>query len=114
MGFDCAGSFSGQPNSVQIKSAADGSALCDPVVIDTGVVTAEDEWRKISIKFEIEKLTCDVKVDGNKLLDDVPFEGITIPKTVCVGVCAATSKEKQNLICVNDLCLEEEGEEIDV
>ena len=49
-------------------------------------------------------------VGGVKILDDVRFEGIQIPKTVCIGVCAGTASGKTNHICVNKLKLKGEGD----
>ena len=115
VGIDCTGSFcEGQPSSVAIKRASDSKLLCDPVCLEGGVVTKEEEdhWRKVKIKFDIEENTCDVTIGGVKVLDDVKFEGVKIPRTVCVGVCAGTADGHSNHMCVNNLKLREleEGE----
>jgi hypothetical protein len=85
------------------------------VELEGGVVTRKDEyWRKVKIRFDIEENKCDVTIGGVKVLDDVKFEGVTIPRTVCVGVCAGTADGHNNHICVNKLNLREleEGEVI--
>jgi hypothetical protein len=43
----------------------------------------------------------------------VVFEGVTIPRTVCVGVCAGTADGHNNHICVNALCLAEDDYDSD-
>merc|ERR1712166_315361 len=112
VGIDCTGEFcGGQPSSVAIKRASDSQLLCDPVQLETGVVTEkEDFWRKVKIKFDIEDNTCDVTIGGVKVLDDIKFTGIKIPKTVCVGVCAGTADGKTNNICINKLKLKSEDD----
>lgn len=113
VGIDCTGIFcEGQPASIAIKRASDGKLLCNPVVLEGGVVTKTkaDFWRKVHIKFDIEKNECDVTIGGVKILQDVKFEGVTIPKTVCVGVCAGTSEGKTNNICINKLKLKAEDD----
>ena len=75
-------------------------------------MTRKDEyWRKVKVKFDIEDNKCDVTIGGKKVLDDIKFEGITIPKTVCIGVCAGTADGKNNHICVNKLKLKSEDED---
>lgn len=107
VGIDCTGKFcEGQPASVAIKRASDSKLLCDPVHLKEGVVTRKDEyWRKVKIKFDIEDNKCDVTIGDEKVLDDIKFDGITIPKTVCIGVCAGTADGHSNHICVNKLKL---------
>ena len=63
---------------------------------------------QVKIKFDIEDNKCDVSIGGHKVLDDIAFEGIKIPKKVCVGVCAGTAKGKNNHMCVNKLKLKSE------
>ena len=108
VGIDCTGEFcqaedgSISQSSIAIKRASDGKLLCDPVQIEGGVVTRKkDFWRKVKVKFDIEENKCDVTIGDVKVLDDIKFEGITIPKTVCVGVCAGTTEGKTNHMCVN-------------
>ena len=105
VGIDCTGTFcGGQPASIAIKRARDNTLLCDPVPLKGGVVTREDElWRKVKVKFDIEENKCDVTIGGVKVLDDIKFEGVTIPKRVCIAVCAGTAEGKTNMICVNKL-----------
>jgi len=104
VGIDCTGQFcDGQPASIAVKRASDGKLLCDPVPLEGGVVTRKDEWREVKIKFDIKDNKCDVTIGGIKVLDDVKFEDVTIPKKVCIAVCAGTSKDKTNMICVNNL-----------
>ena len=104
VGLDNTGNFAGVPRCCAIKRASDGQILNTPAVLSTAT-TGEDEWRKIKIRFDIEQNNCDVTLGDHKVLDDVSFEGVTIPKTVCVGVCGATSRDKHFAICVNDVML---------
>merc|ERR1711998_347229 len=92
VGVDCAGHFAGQPHHVAIRRASDGHMLGEPEKVPEGVLTPWKEWRKINIRFDIAENKIDVKVGGKKLIDDQAFEGVQIPPTVCVGVCAGTSK----------------------
>jgi len=55
-----------------------------------------------------------VTIGDKKVLDDVHFTGVKIPKQVCIGVCAATS-DKHFAICVNDVVLlDVEGEDAEI
>lgn len=114
VGIDCTGTFcEGSPASIAIKRASDCQLLCDPVELEGGVVTRKDEyWRKVKVKFDIEDNKCDVTIGGHKVLDDVSFGDMKIPKTVCIGVCAGTTEGHSNHICVNKLKLkgEDDGE----
>jgi hypothetical protein len=113
VGIDCTGTFcEGQPASVAVKRASDSQLLCEPAELEGGVVTRQDEyWRKIKVKFDIEDNKCDVTIGGTKVLDDIKFEGVTIPKTVCIGVCAGTADGHNNHICVNKLKLKSEDDD---
>ena len=116
VGIDCTGQFcEGQPSSVAIKRASDCKLLCAPVELEGGVVTKEedDHWRKVKIRFDIEENKCDVTIGGVKVLDNVVFEGVTIPRTVSVGICAGTADGHTNHICVNALCLAEDDYDSD-
>jgi len=117
VGIDCTGEFcKGNPSSVAIKRASDSELLCDPVDLETGVVTAkkEDYWREVKIKFDIADNKCDVTIGGVKVLDDIQFEGITIPKKVCIAVCAGTADGKTNHICINKLKLKSDDDDVKV
>ena len=109
VGVDCAGLFcEGDPASIAIKRASDSELLCKPVAVEGGVVTRKDEfWRKLYITFDIEANTCDVMIGGKKVLDEISFTGVQIPKTVCVAVCAGTAEGRSNRICVNKLKLKD-------
>merc|ERR1712100_752826 len=54
VGIDCTGTFcEGEPASVAIKRASDSQLLCDPVKLETGVVTRKDDfWREVKIRFD--------------------------------------------------------------
>ena len=105
VGIDQAGNFAeGQPGTVAIKRA-DNTLMCEPVKIDAGVLS--NKWIKVQIRFEIQENTIDVHVGGVHLLKEVPLDGVTIPRVVCVGVCGATSATRNNLICVNKVKLHE-------
>lgn len=113
VGIDCTGNFcEGEPASIAIKRASDSKLLCDPAVLEGGVVTREDDyWRKVKIKFDIEENKCDVEIGGTKVLDDIKFEGVKIPSSVCVGVCAGTQSGNTNRMCVNKLKLKGEPDD---
>jgi hypothetical protein len=103
IGIDCTGTFcEGQPASIAIKRASDSKLLCTPVALDGGVVTRRDElWRKVKVKFDIEDNKCDVTIGDVKVLDDIKFEGVKIPKCVAIAVCAGTADGHTNHMCVN-------------
>jgi len=104
VGIDCTGEFcEGKPASIAVKRASDGKLLCDPVPLKGGVATRENEWREVKIKFDIEENKIDVTIGGKKVLDDIKFKGIRIPKQVCIAVCAGTQGGKTNKMCVNKL-----------
>jgi len=113
VGIDCTGDFcEGKPASIAIKRASDSKLLCDPVPLEGGVVTRPDElWRKVKVKFDIEENKCDVTIGGVKVLDDIKFEGVKIPKKVCIAVCAGTADGHTNMMCVNKLKLKSEDED---
>ena len=48
----------------------------------------DDHWRSIDICFDIAANTCDVTIGGQKVLSGVSTRDVTIPKVVCIGVCA--------------------------
>jgi len=114
VGIDCTGTFcEGEPSSVAVKRAQDNKLLCDPVVLEGGVATKEksDYWRKVHIKFDIEKMEIDVKIGGQQVLKDIKIdlgEGVKLPKIVCIGVCAGTADGLNNHICINKLKLKSE------
>ena len=114
VGIDCTGTFcEGEPSSVAVKRAADNKLLCAPVVLEGGVATKEksDYWRKVHIKFDIEKMEVDVTIGGQQVLKDVKIdlgEGVKLPKVVCIGVCAGTAGGFNNQICINKLKLKSE------
>ena len=114
VGIDCTGEFcEGSPASIAIKRASDSKLLCEPVALVGGVVTRKDEfWRKVKVKFDIEENKCDVTIGDVKVLDDIKFEGITIPKQVCIAVCAGTANGHSNHICVNKLKLKSEDDDL--
>ena len=70
----------------------------------------EDFWREIKVKFDIVKNSCDVTIGGVKGLDNIQLDGVTIPETVCVGVCAGTTKGKTNHMCVNKVKIKAEDD----
>merc|ERR1711865_200435 len=110
---DCTGNFcEGEAASVAIKRASDSKLLCDPKAVKGGVVTRKDElWRKVKVKFDIEDNKCTVKIGKHKVLHDIKFEGVTIPKTVCIGVCAGTDGINFNKMCVNKVKLKSKDDD---
>jgi len=112
IGIDCSGAFSGVPDSVSVKRASDNVLLAPAVKVPNGI--QGDDWHRVHVKFEIEENEIDVKVDGVKLLDNIPFdlglnsEGVKrkIPRKVAIGVCAGTGDETQaSLMSVNHVKL---------
>ena len=76
--------------------------------VEGGFMTGEEDWRSVNIKFDIEDMNCDVKLDDEKILDDVEFGDIKIPKKLCVAVCGATSDSPEYVIAVNGVELIDE------
>ena len=112
VGIDCTGEFcGGQPSSVAVKRSTDNKLLCEPVVLEMGVVTRKKGgyWREVKINFDLEHNTCTAVIGGVTVLDHVHLPGITIPKKVCVAVCAGTEAGRTNRICVNGLKLQSEA-----
>ena len=98
----------GRPCSVGVIRAADGKPLCQPAVLEGGVMTPTDDfWRQVKVRFDIVNNRCDVTIGEHTVLADVKVEGITIPRIVCVAVSAGTGGGKSNHICVNKLKLYE-------
>ena len=65
----------------------------------------------MEVKFDIEDNKCDVTIGDIKVLDDIKFEGITIPKQMCIAVCVGTANGHSNHICVNKLKLKTEDDD---
>ena len=55
-------------------------------------------------------MNCDVKLDDEKILDDIDFGDIKIPSKLCVAVCGAASNDSF-MIAVNDVKLVDEDQE---
>ena len=106
-GIDSSGeAFGGQPDSVGVVGARSGMPLCQPAVLEGGVVTRKDDyWRRIKVRLDIVNNRCDVTIGEQIVLADVKLEGVTIPKIMCVAVIAGTRGGKSNYICVNKLKL---------
>ena len=106
-GIDSSGdAFGGQPDSVGVVGARSGMPLCQPAVLEGGVVTRKDDyWRRIKVRLDIVNNRCDVSIGEHIVLADVKLQGITIPKIMCVAVIAGTRGGKSNYICVNKLKL---------
>lgn len=107
--LDLGGNISGkEKDSVCIK-------VCDPKVEEcittekytkgTGLRTKQkdDKWRKVEVKFNTDDKKCTVKIGGKKIIDDADLGDITLPKKICVGICAGTSKSASARFSVNDL-----------
>ena len=81
-----------------------------------GLQTGGKFW-KIQIRFDTQNNRCDVKINGNKLIDGVDINqdkligGISFPKKVVAGVCAATSVENVCKFCVNKLTIKMEPDD---
>ena len=103
IGIDLAGNFCGEPNQVAIKSPA-GDILYQ-CALPCSAVTPEDDWRDVSIKFDIEEHTCDMSIAGQELFSGVALEGISIPRTICIGVCAAANATHHAFLAVNNISL---------
>merc|ERR1711907_211155 len=78
--------------------------------VDGGFMTGEEDWRSVTIKFDINDMNCDVKLDDEKILDDIDFGDIKIPSKLCVAVCGAASNDSF-MIAVNDVKLVDEDQE---
>ena len=105
--IDCTGKYcEGDSGAVVLKRASDNELLCPPALLEDVITREEDHWRLLEVKFDIEKNTCDVVIGGKKIMDGVKFEGVSIPNTICMGVCGGTSHGKYNHICVNNVRLE--------
>jgi len=108
VGFDNNGEFEDKDHCC-IKSA-DGTLL-KKVKVEKGFMTGEEDWRKVHVQFDIKELQCDVKLDGEKIMDDVEFpKDFKIPPKLCVAVCGAATDENF-MIAVNDVKLEDEDDE---
>ena len=109
VGIDLAGNFCGQANQVAIKTpAGDTIHQC---TIPCAAVTAEDEWRPVSIKFDIDDLTCDMSIGGVQLFEGIRLQQVSIPHTLCIGVCASTIAARPAFIAVNNISLVDHNEE---
>ena len=63
------------------------------------------EWRNVAIKFDIEHKSCDVTIGTTEIIKDLKLESLHLPKRVCAGVCAGTSKNYRAGFRVNKLVL---------
>ena len=109
IGIDLAGNFCGEPNHVAIKSPA-GDTLYQ-CALPCSSITPEDDWRDVSIKFDIDEHTCDMSIAGEDLFTGVKMEGISIPRTICIGVCAAANATHHAFITVNNISLVDHDDE---
>ena len=83
--FDHLGNVSGGNPSHCTIFKPDGEVI-KSVEVEGGFLV--DTPRSVMIRFDIDEGNCDVKFDGEKILDDVEF-GFEIPKTLAIVVCAA-------------------------
>ena len=109
VGIDCAGNFASKPNHVAVKNAQGGVIMGEAVELKDGVVTEENEWIPITIQIDIKANLCDVTVGEQEVIHQLKLTGVTIPETVCVAVCAGTTKGRSNMICVNNLDIVDAG-----
>ena len=107
--IDLAGNLCGEPNHVTIKSA-NGDSLHQRA-LGGDPITPEDEWVPLKLKFDIESNTCDVVIGDEEVFKGVPLGSVTIPKTVCVGVCAGSNTTRHAHICVNNICFVDDAED---
>jgi len=111
--FDNTGVFTGGDefaNHVTIKGSTQPTGVhLKTKEVPNGFMTSEDDWRHVDIKFDITDMNCDVKLDGEKILDDIEFGDIKIPSHLCVAVCGAASSSDY-MIAVNDVQLVDEDE----
>eukprot|EP00658_Telonema_sp_P-2_P011612 TRINITY_DN14434_c0_g1_i9.p1 TRINITY_DN14434_c0_g1~~TRINITY_DN14434_c0_g1_i9.p1 ORF type:complete len:436 (+),score=154.71 TRINITY_DN14434_c0_g1_i9:239-1546(+) len=103
----------GEKNAVVVKS-------CDPeadVIASElyskgmGLRTKQNDakWRKLEVHFNTDDKKVSVKVGGKTVLEtEVAIE---IPKKICVGVCAGTSKTASSRFSVNNLRFENDPDD---
>lgn len=104
---DIGGKVCGDKNHCAIKgpTLADKDCVAKKKVEEDDIMT-NGEWKEIKIGFDTDDGEIDFKIDGKKMCDDVKWhgkDGMKIPKTVSVGICAATSGDRCCEIRVNDL-----------
>lgn len=109
--LDLAGNISGKGrNHICVKSCDEEAECLAAVDIGDSLATAPGEWRRVQIKFDTQEHKCDVSIkmkgEWKKVIDDVKFDGIDIPKKVCPGVCGASSDEYHGCFRVNKLKVE--------
>ena len=106
--IDLAGNFCGKPNHVAIKSpAGDTLFRC---ALPCSAVTPANDWRDVSIQFDIDEHTCDMSIAGEELFTGVKLECISIPRTICIGVCAAANATHHAFIAVNNISLDDDDD----
>merc|ERR1711988_1453806 len=89
--LDMGGNICGEKGHVCVKGVAEDAQVLATAAFEDGLTTEPGKWRKIKIKFDTQEQKCDVKINGKKVIDDLKFDGITIPPKVAPGICAATS-----------------------
>jgi len=98
-------------NSVVIKEVDHGGKVLHCVDFDAPLSTETEghpkggEWRNVAIKFDIEHKSCDVTIGTTEVIKDLKLENLHLPKRVCAGVCAGTSKNYRAGFRVNKLVL---------
>jgi len=109
--LDFAGNISGKgKNHICVKSCDENAPVLAAVKIEESLMTEPGAWQRLQIKFDTQEHKCDVSIKLNgewkKVIDDLKFDGIEIPKKVCPGVCGATSSENHGCFRVNKLKVE--------
>merc|ERR1711865_72071 len=109
--LDNTGAFSeGECDHITVRAAQGKGEILEKKFVDGGFMTGADDWRHVRIKFDIEDNNCDVELDGEKVLTNVEFKDIKIPKKLCVAVCGA-AHDQEFMIAVNDVKLVDRDDE---
>jgi len=114
--LDLSGNFSGgaeYANHVTVRQASSppGDNIASVLYQPARLCTADDEWRSVIVKFDMEGLSIDVEVGGEAVISNVPFpQGLRPPRAACVAVCGAASNS-EFLISVNDVRLVSQRDE---
>lgn len=114
--LDLGGNISGkEKDHVCVKVCdpeVEGCIAAEKYTKGTGLRTKQkDTWRKVEVKFNTDDKKVSVKVGGKKIIDDAELGDVEIPKKICVGICAGTSKSAHARFSVNDLHFENEPDE---
>ena len=98
----------GHPGFVAVDAADGKRHLCTTVELEH--TPAIDEWRDVQILFDIDS-TCTVRIGEDSMFHEAKCEGLKIPHTVCVAVCASAGGGGSNHACVDAIELFDGGDQ---